>query len=368
MVAIRGLRVPFHLWSAGPFGGSLVGYADSEWTSLTDLLRADGVSEDELLAMDLAQVSRRGTLIDTLYKRLVVPITNEDGQIEGFIGRKLSGREDLPKYRNPTRTVTYDKARALYRPTREPLAADGRAVIVEGVFDAIALAAVAVEAGVSDKIAPVAACGVSVSAAQADQVLSITANPPLIALDGDDAGAGGTDRWLTRLCLERGRPAYVTRLPDGIDPADWVAAHGVRGLDAFLDPPLVGRGHADGRPFLPGADLVRLTLGPGGEPMRSVVDAVAPVARELGPALSTALVEQVVAEMTRSGWNPNNLFTRTLSRELDRDIGLLVGARGGPGFAGEASASVVDGSFESRRRHPSGAGASWQPPPVTPSL
>ncbi|EWT06833.1 hypothetical protein N864_16410 [Intrasporangium chromatireducens Q5-1] len=329
MVAIRRMHVPFDLWSAGPYGGSLVGYADSEWTSLTDLLRADGVSDDELLAMDLAQVSRRGTLIDTLYKRLVVPITNEAGQIEGFIGRKLSGQEELPKYRNPTRTVTYDKATALYRPTREPLAADGRVVIVEGVFDAIALAAVAVEAGVSDKIAAVAACGVSVSTAQADQVPAISSNPPLIALDGDDAGAGGTDRWLTRLCLERGRPAYVTRLPDGIDPADWVAAHGVRGLDAFLAMPSIGRDRDDGRPFLPGSDLVRLTLNRGGNPMRSVVEAVAPVANRLGPALSAVLVEQVVAEMTRSGWNPNNLFTRMLSRELDRDIGPLLGPSGG---------------------------------------
>lgn len=337
MVAIRRMHVPFDLWCAGPCGGSLVGYADSEWTSLTDLLRADGVSDEELLAMDLSQVSRRGTLIDTLYKRLVVPITNDAGQIEGFIGRNVSSRTELPKYRNPTRTVTYDKATALYRPTREPLAVDGRVVVVEGVFDAIALAGIAAEAGVSDKIAPVAACGVSVSAAQADQVLAISANPPLIALDGDDAGAGGTDRWLTRLCLERGRPAYVTRLPDGADPADWVSVHGVGGLGAFLDIPLVGRGGDDARPLLPGGDIVRLTLARCGDPVCAVVDAVAPIARQLGPALSAALLQQVTTEMTRTGWNANNEFTRALVRETDRDLlPELLGRGDGPVTAGRS--------------------------------
>ncbi len=137
----------------------LVGYATLGWISLTDRLRTDGVTDEELLALDLAQRTRTGSLVDTLRGRLVFPITNADGTIRGFIGRDITGHPAAPKYRNPTRTPVHEKGDILYRPGQQPLRADGRVVVVEGVLDALALAAAAARAGLADRIAPVTTCG-----------------------------------------------------------------------------------------------------------------------------------------------------------------------------------------------------------------
>lgn len=81
--------------------GPLVGYASHGWTTLTEHLRGEGVTDDELLELDLATRTRTGGLIDTLRDRLIFPVTNSHGQIHGFIGRDVSGHPHAPKYRNP---------------------------------------------------------------------------------------------------------------------------------------------------------------------------------------------------------------------------------------------------------------------------
>ncbi len=107
-------------------GQPLVGHSGTGWTSLTTHLQRHDVSDEELLALDLAQPTRRGTLIDARRGRLVVPVTRPDGRIDGFIGRDTTGDPRAPKYRNPTRTPTFDKSTMLYTPTgRVPRDATG---------------------------------------------------------------------------------------------------------------------------------------------------------------------------------------------------------------------------------------------------
>src|SRR6185503_19064407 len=54
----------------------LVGHVGTGWTTLTDHLRSEGVSDEELLATDLAQTTRAGRIVDTLRDRLVFPVTD----------------------------------------------------------------------------------------------------------------------------------------------------------------------------------------------------------------------------------------------------------------------------------------------------
>lgn len=316
-------------------GVELVGYASHSWTSLTDRLRAEGVTDDELLALDLSQRARTGSLIDTLRGRLIFPITEPDGRTHGFIGRDTTGNPAAPKYRNPTRTPVHDKSEVLYRPTHHRLSADGHVVVVEGVLDALALTAAAAQDGLSHRIAAVTASGVTVSRVQAEQVLALSDNPPRIALDGDQAGRDGTDRWLTALSVDRHLPALVTTLPEGTDPADWltatdhpsrlipfVAAPEVPGPTANAwrhDQPWDGAGTrlADSATTsLPGRDIVRLTLERASDPVRDTVNTVVRLSSRLGPGLRHALVEEATSEMTRRGWNPNGTFATALERGL----------------------------------------------------
>ncbi len=252
----------------------VAGHTGHGWTSLTDHLRGQGVADAEVLAMDLAQTTRRGTLIDTLRDRLVLPVRDSGGRLTGFVGRDTPGNPRAPKYRNPTHTPTFTKATALYAPTPGPWART--TVIVEGPLDALAIAAWSALAGRPDTITAVSALGTAVTPAQADHVAAHAPGHLVIALDGDTAGIEGTRRWVDAVCRGHRRPALVTQLPDRVDPADWLAIHGPEGLAAF-DPELRD-GAADIRP-------VPAPMFPAVSPHRPVRDVAPPLTPANTPSL-----------------------------------------------------------------------------------
>ncbi|WP_457256530.1 CHC2 zinc finger domain-containing protein [Pedococcus sp. P5_B7] len=213
-------------------GGRLVGHTGTAWASLTNHLARRGVTTDELVALDLAHATRRGTLIDTMRGRLVVPVRDEAGHITGFLGRDTTGDPRAPKYRNPTRTAVFDKATMLYSP--QPLTPTNATVlVVEGPLDALAVTAAAAATRI-----PVMACtaaGVAVTPTQADRVAALSqGRPVLVALDGDTAGREGAARWVQLLHGRLSHPVRLVDLPDGRDPADWIADHGPNALGDLL--------------------------------------------------------------------------------------------------------------------------------------
>jgi len=212
-------------------GTPLVGYAPTTWRRLCDSLLDEGVKPDELVDADLAS-RREYRLVDAFRGRVVVPVRDGYGRIEGFIGRDVTADPRAAKYRNPTLTATFDKSRSLYRPTRNHLASGGHAIVVEGVMDALAITAAAARCGRWQALAPCTTSGLSVSRIQAAKVIAISQNPIVVALDGDEAGAAGTSRWADALS-RLGARAEAIRLPSGLDPADWLVLHGPAGLEAL---------------------------------------------------------------------------------------------------------------------------------------
>ncbi|HEY5181615.1 MAG TPA: CHC2 zinc finger domain-containing protein [Dermatophilaceae bacterium] len=299
-------------------GAPVVGYAGTGWTTLIGRLHDKGVSDDELLATDLAQITRTGRLVDTYRGRIIIPVTDDAGRINGFVGRDVTGDDRAPKYRNPTRTTTFNKSTILYRPTHHALAADANVVVVEGVLDALAIAAAAARRGAMDRFAPCTTSGVTASHEQVCRVLALHERPPVIALDGDAAGAEGTKRWLAGLCLENGRPALVTTLPTGTDPAEWLAARGDPGLMAFDRRGCLSIDEHGVRPSLPGRELVRLLAERHPQPFRAVLNGLVPLAAQLPPEPATCLLRETEQEVTRLGWNPNGSFTQALTEAVAR--------------------------------------------------
>jgi DNA primase len=293
-------------------GEPVVGYARTDWRALTQHLLRRGVTDTELLELDLSQPPRNGDLIDTYRGRLIVPVLQDRGRIDGFIGRDTTGDPRAPKYRNPTRTPTFDKSTALYRPTHHRLDRDANVVVVEGALDALAIAATAALSGELSMFAPATTSGVTVSAVQAQAVLALHPKPPVIALDGDRAGRQGTDRWLRALCIERDRPALVSRLPDGVDPAEWPQHQGASGLPAFDRRGCLSVTTEAPRPQLPGRDLVRICFDEPSEPVRRVVDVLTQLDMQLRGGAARELIDQAEFEMTVRGWNPRGEFARSV--------------------------------------------------------
>lgn len=281
----------------------VIGHSGRCWSWLTDRLLRDGVSIDELQAVDLTHRSSSGLPCDTFHGRLMVPVRSGSGHIEGFIGRKVDDIERGPKYRNPTRTATFDKSQVLYTPLIEPPGAHATAVVVEGPLDALAVAASAAQADRLDEFWPCSTNGVTVSSTQAERVATSGADRIVVALDGDQAGAEGTQRWVDAVCRGMGRSAMVTRLPDGLDPAEWLAAQGYPGLSAF-DPQ-----HQWERnvvvPRQSGRELVRAIAARARNPLQEIIDTVVPLALlASSPREAAQLLWQVESEMTQHGWDP----------------------------------------------------------------
>jgi len=209
----------------------VVGHTGAEWTTTTRYLSRAGVSDDELLALDLSQRTRRGTLIDTLRGRLVVPVRDQEGHLTGFIGRQTLEDERGPKYRNPTRTAVFDKCTMLYSLSSHPHM-PAHVVVVEGPLDVLAVAAAGV--GANLPVVAVTTGGTSVSGDQARQVSTLSPLRVYLALDGDPAGREGATRWVDLLHRQVRHPIAVADLTTGRDPADWIAEHGPSGLRSLL--------------------------------------------------------------------------------------------------------------------------------------
>jgi DNA primase len=196
-------------------------------------------SDDELVDAGLARrtpsplASEPPKLIDAYRRRFVVPVRDDAGRLVGLIGRydgdaKADG---APKYLNPPRTAVYDKARDLYRPSTPLLARAGQVVVVEGVLDALAIAAAAAQAARSSEFAPVAESGTALSEMQVAKVAAMHPRAPVLAADGDPTGGGANTSWAVALA-KAGRESAIVTWPAGEDPASWLAAHGTDGLAA----------------------------------------------------------------------------------------------------------------------------------------
>ena len=300
-------------------GGPLAGRAGSGWTRLVDQLTGRGVTPDELRAVDLAQFTSHGSLIDTLRDRVVIPVQGRDGRIAGFIGRDVSGDPRAPKYRNPAHTPVFDKSLILYRPTLATPHPEGTVVVVEGPLDALAIAATAAGADLADRVIPVSANGTAVSGPQAAQVCALAPAGIVLALDGDDAGRAGTERWLDALTRQRHRLPQVAALPDRVDPADWLVEHGAGGLTAFGAN--AGADDAAGpRPRMPGHELVRACLRGARDPIRDTASDVLAAARLTHGHDALQLIRQAEDEMTRQGWNPGGIFGHYLRSQAVQDL------------------------------------------------
>ncbi|HEX2903439.1 MAG TPA: CHC2 zinc finger domain-containing protein [Jatrophihabitans sp.] len=196
-------------------GAHVVGLATRTRDGLTTHLLRAGARREEIVDAGLA-VDRGGRLIDTYRGRVLVPVRDPHGGIEGFLGRDITGHPSAPKYLNPTRTPAYDKSRSLYWPLGRPPEPTEQVVIVEGFIDALAIAAGRrLHVG---KVFPCSASGISVSTHQAQQVTTLTCRPVLLALDADTAGKAGAHRWTQQL-HQLNRTTQTLALPSGTDPA-----------------------------------------------------------------------------------------------------------------------------------------------------
>jgi DNA primase catalytic core len=123
---------------------------------------------------------------ETLYGCVVVPLTNRDGQVTSFLGRRVKPSE------NPHRALAGPKRGFLHVQAARG-AAHGELVLVEGFLDALACH----QAGIRNVMAIGGAANVDPS--MIDLLVAEQVKEVLLALDPDDAGDQGAQVWAEAL-------------------------------------------------------------------------------------------------------------------------------------------------------------------------
>ncbi|MBV9805623.1 MAG: DNA primase [Solirubrobacterales bacterium] len=201
-----------------------VGYAPSAWDRMLTASRRAGFSDEDLLAVGLAQRSKTnpGRIYDRFRERIMFPSTDARGHVLGFGARAMRGNQH-PKYLNTAEGEIYQKRSVLFGIDRARAAAAraDQAILVEGYTDVLALH----QAGLHEAV------GIMGTALTEEQIgeLQRVAQVLVLCLDADAAGQEAMLR-AAALTEKRRLELQVVPLPEGTDPAELIARDGADAL------------------------------------------------------------------------------------------------------------------------------------------
>lgn len=203
-----------------------LGFAPDEWDALVKHLRANGFSEEVIVAADLAVRTKAGNLIDRFRKRVMFPVIDLRGNFVAFSGRKLQAEDYGGKYINTGDTPVYKKSAFMFGLNFAKNHCAKQAVLVEGNMDTVSLH----QAGFPMAVAPL---GTAFTAEQA-RLLARYTEEVVVTLDADTAGGKATEKVL-RILEDAGVKARVLRLPECKDPDEYIKKNGAARFAALLD-------------------------------------------------------------------------------------------------------------------------------------
>jgi DNA primase len=213
-----------------------LGYAPGSGDALVKHLATQGVRREDALAAGLVARRADGGLYDRFRDRVIFPIADTAGRVCAFGGRVLPGSarpgaDAPPKYLNSPESPIFQKGRTLYglALARAAIRERGRAVVVEGYLDVVALA----QAGIEEAVAPL---GTALTVDQL-RVLRRLSERVIACFDGDAAGRRAAARSFP-VFVEAGLWGHGVFLPSGDDPDTFVRARGGDDFRALLDLPV----------------------------------------------------------------------------------------------------------------------------------
>jgi DNA primase len=310
-----------------------VGYAPSAWDKV--LLRGQraGFKVEELRGVGLAQRGRGGGEYDRFRSRIMFPIRDRRGRTLGFGGRAMRSDQGA-KYVNTAETDFFHKSRMLYGIdlAKSAIAREGRAVVVEGYTDVLALH----QAGIEEAV------GVMGTAITDEQVASLSGmvDEVVLALDADAAGQEAMLR-AQRVAVGRKMRLRVAAMPAGEDPAEMMAGEGgAERFRALLD------GAVELTEFQVGLVLERTDVSSPAERDRALGE-VAPIMASLGESISRDDLVRRVAE--RLDLEPAMVMGRVVAAQpLSGGTAAPEASRAGSGQAPRRTAELT--SRERRER------------------
>lgn len=199
-----------------------IGLSLSEKDSLTKLLMSKGNSLEELNLIDLSNSSH-----DTYINRIIFPLQDKNGNINGFSGR-IYNNEDLNKYQNTKETPIFKKRENLfnYHRAKEEVRKKNQVIIMEGFMAVIRAHTV----GIKNCIATM---GTALSKEQLELIKKLCPNI-ILCYDGDNAGQKATLLNGEQFVKNGINPKVIT-LFDKLDPDDYIIKYGAESFQNLID-------------------------------------------------------------------------------------------------------------------------------------
>jgi DNA primase len=278
-----------------------VGYAPSAWDKVLVRGQQAGFNVNEMRGVGLVQRGRGGGEYDRFRSRIMFPIRDRRGRVLGFGGRAMRSDQGA-KYVNTAETDFFHKSHMLYGIDRAKaaIAKAGRAVVVEGYTDVLALH----QAGIEEAV------GVMGTAITEEQVAALSGmvEEVVLALDADSAGQEAMLR-AQRVAAGRKMRLRVAAMPAGEDPAEMLASEG--GAERFGS---LVEGAVDLPAFQVGLVLDRTDTASPAERDRALAE-VAPVLAGMGESqvASREDLERRVAD--RLDFDPPTVRSRVVAAQ-----------------------------------------------------
>ena len=182
--------------------------------SLTDYLLNKNYSLDKLIKLGIS--TDNGS--DLFVNRIMFPLYDLQGNVVAFSGR-IYNTKDQSKYVNTKETEIFKKGNLLYNYhlARDVLKKNESIIVMEGFMDVIRASTV----GINNCVATMGTAFTK----QHAQLLKKTSNSIILMFDGDEAGEEATEKAIEVL-KEVDITPKVVRLPEGLDPDEYILKYG----------------------------------------------------------------------------------------------------------------------------------------------
>lgn len=204
-----------------------IGYHPDNWSWLIDRARDQHSMANLLAARLIGQRQGGNGYYDNFVDRVLFPIRDDRGRTVGFGGRVLPGREGA-KYWNSPDSELFSKNRLLYAfdVAKEPVRRSKTALVTEGYTDCISCHI----HGVTNVVATL---GTALTENHVT-LLRRFAEKVVLVFDGDSAGQDAAERSLGKF-ISQDIDLRVLSLPEGQDPADYLAEHGSEKFNQLIE-------------------------------------------------------------------------------------------------------------------------------------
>ncbi len=206
-----------------------LGYAPPGWDAMQKYLASCQVDAQLSERLGLVGSNERGRY-DFFRDRVMLPVLDRQKRPIGYSSRLLDPDAKDRKYVNSPDSPLFHKKENLYGLHRavDAIRRGGTAILVEGNFDVLTLH----EAGIEEAVAPM---GTALTVEQI-KLLARMAKRIVVVFDGDSAGSRAAEKAVP-LAVDAGlffaeadSDGRVAEMPAGVDPDEFVRAHGA---DAF---------------------------------------------------------------------------------------------------------------------------------------